>query len=103
MNNPIYIARENADNIQKSDIKIYIEVGTEDMLGLYRGAEFIHRILFDKKISHEFRIVYGADHIGPSLKERFINGFSFLNRVINNPKPDLEVTRNLSKKYARKS
>jgi len=103
MNNPIYIARENADNIQKSDIKIYIEVGTEDMLGLYRGAEFIHRILFDKKISHEFRIVYGADHIGPSLKERFINGFSFLNRVINNPKPDLEVTRNLSKQYSRNS
>ena len=97
MNNPLYIARENADKIRKSDIKIYIEVGTEDMLGLYRGAEFIHRILFDKKIRHEFRIVYGADHIGPSLKERFINGFSFLNRVINNPKPDLEVIRNLSK------
>lgn len=97
MNNPLYIARENADKIRKSDIKIYIEVGTEDMLGLYRGAEFIHRILFDKKIRHEFRIVYGADHIGPSLKERFINGFSFLNRVINNPKPDLEFTRQLSK------
>ena len=97
MNNPSYIARENADKIRKSDIKIYIEVGTEDMLGLYRGAEFIHRILFDKKIRHEFRIVYGADHIGPSLKERFINGFSFLNRVINNPKPDLEFTRQLSK------
>ena len=97
MNNPLYIARENADKIRKSDIKIYIEVGTEDMLGLYRGAEFIHRILFDKKIRHEFRIVYGADHIGPSLKERFINGFSFLNRVINNPKPDLDVVRNLTK------
>ncbi|MCK4778811.1 MAG: esterase [Candidatus Lokiarchaeota archaeon] len=97
MNNPLYIARENADKIRKSDIKIYIEVGTEDMLGLYRGAEFIHRILFDKKIRHEFRIVYGADHIGPSLKERFINGFSFLNRVINNPKSDLDVVRNLTK------
>jgi len=97
INNPIYVARENAEKIRESDIKIYIEVGTEDMLGLYRGAEFIHRILFDKKICHEFRIVYGADHIGPSLKERFINGFSFLNRVINNPKPDLDVVRNLTK------
>lgn len=97
INNPIYIARENADKIRESDIKIYIEVGTEDMLGLFRGAEFIHRLLFDKNISHEFRIVYGADHIGPSLKERFINGFSFLNRVINNPKPDLKIIKNLSK------
>ncbi|MHA1257667.1 MAG: hypothetical protein ACTSPS_18945, partial [Promethearchaeota archaeon] len=73
------------------------EVGTEDMLGLYRGAEFIHHLLFDKRIRHEFRMVYGADHIGPSLNERFINGFSFLNRVINNPKPDLKITKNLSK------
>lgn len=96
INNPIYIARENADKIRESDIKIYIEVGTEDMLGLYRGAEFIHHLLFDKKIRHEFRMVYGADHIGPSLKERFINGFSFLNRVINNPYPDQKITKNLS-------
>jgi len=97
INNPLYITRENADKIRESDIKIYIEVGTEDMLGLYRGAEFMHHILFDKKIRHEFRMVFGADHIGPSLKERFINGFSFLNRVINNPKPDLKITKNLSK------
>ena len=67
------------------------------MLGLFRGAEFIHHLLYDENIKHEFRMVYGADHIGPSLKERFINGFSFLNRVINNPKPDLEITKNLYK------
>ena len=67
------------------------------MFGLYRGAEFIHRILFDNEINHKFRLDYGADHIGPSLKEHFINGFSFLNRVINNPKPVLGITRNLSK------
>lgn len=97
LNNPIYLARENAEEIRKSETKIYIEVGTEDMLGLFRGAEFIHRLLYDLNISHEFRMVYGADHIGPSLKERFINGFSYLNRVINNPKPDLKITKNLSK------
>jgi S-formylglutathione hydrolase len=97
MNNPSYLAVKNAEKIRESDIKIYIEVGTEDMLGLYRGAEFIHRMLFDCKIDHEFRMVYGADHIGPSLKERFINGFSFLNRVIHNPKPDHKVTKNFTK------
>ena len=92
-NNPSYLAIKNASEIRSSDLKIYIEVGTEDMFGLYRGAEFIHRILYDNKINHEFRMVYGADHIGPSLAERFRNGFLFLNRVINNPKPDQETTR----------
>ena len=40
-----------------------------------RGAEFLHRILFDNQIRHEFRLVYGADHIGVSFRERLINGF----------------------------
>lgn len=103
MNNPSYLAMKNAEKIRNSNIKIYIEVGTEDMLGLYRGAEFLHRILFDNEINHEFRMVYGVDHIGPSLNERFINGFSFLHRVINNPKPDQEVTKNLSKIMLKRS
>jgi S-formylglutathione hydrolase len=97
INNPSYLAIKNTEKIRESDIKIYLEVGTEDMLGLYRGAEYIHRILYDNQINHEFRMVYGADHIGPSLKERFTNGFLFLNRVITNPKPDQGVTRNISK------
>jgi S-formylglutathione hydrolase len=82
-NNPAYIVRENMDKIRDSGIKIYIEVGTEDTYGLYRGAEFLHRVLFDNKISHEFRYVYNADHIGASMRERIINGFSFINRIIN--------------------
>ena len=82
-NNPAFIVRENIEKIRESGIRIYIEVGTEDTYGLYRGAEFLHRILFDNQIRHEFRLVYGADHIGVSFRERLINGFSFLNRLIN--------------------
>ncbi len=82
-NNPAYIVRENADKIRRSEIKIYLEVGTEDFFGLFRGAEFLHRALFDRNIRHEFRYVYGADHLGVSFRERISNGFSFLNRVIN--------------------
>lgn len=82
-NNPAYIVKENADNIRRSEIKIYLEVGTEDFFGLFRGAEFLHRTLFDRNVRHEFRYVYGADHLGVSFRERIINGFSFLNRIIN--------------------
>jgi S-formylglutathione hydrolase len=82
-NNPAYIVRENADKIRNSDIKIYLEVGTEDFFGLFRGAEFLHRILFDCNIRHEYRYVYGADHLGISFRDRITNGFSFLSRIIN--------------------
>ncbi len=91
INNPTFIASEKAKEIRESGVKIYFEVGTEDMLGLYRGGEFLHRVLYDNKINHEFRYVYGANHIGPSLKERFLNGYSFLSRIINNPHPDKNV------------
>ncbi len=90
-NNPAYIVRENAEKIRNSDIKIYLEVGTEDFFGLFRGAEFLHRILFDRNIRHEFRYVYGADHLGVSFTERIINGFSFLNRIINPLEEPIEV------------
>jgi S-formylglutathione hydrolase len=82
-NNPAYIVRENPDKIHDSGIRIYIEVGTEDSFGLYRGADFFHRVLFDRNIPHEYRLVYGADHVGVSFRERLINGFSFLDRIIN--------------------
>jgi len=84
-NNPAYIIRKNAEKIRDSGIKLYLEVGTKDFLGLYRGAEFLHRLLFDNSISHEFRLVYSGDHIGITLKERFNNGLLALNRFINPP------------------
>ena len=88
INNPMYILKENAATIKQSGIKIYFEVGTEDFFGLYRGAEFLHQLLLDHNIKHEYRVVYGGDHVGPSLKERFINGLSFLNRILNPPDKD---------------
>jgi hypothetical protein len=69
--------------IRDSGIKIYIEVGTEDQFGLHRGTEFIHRALFDRNIPHEYRLVYGAEHVGISFRERLVNGFSFIERIVN--------------------
>ena len=96
-NNPIYIAKEKAKEIRDSGIKIYFEVGTEDMLGLFRGGEFMHRIMVDYGIPHEFRYVLGANHIGSSLKERLFNGYSFLNRMITNPDPDKQMKKIIAK------
>lgn len=90
VNNPASILSNNPEKIRESDLKIYLEVGTEDMFYLFHGTEFLHRILYDNNIKHEFRYVYGADHVGSSFRERLINGFSFLKRVLDLPDPNLD-------------
>lgn len=93
INNPAYILKKNAKKILNSGIKIYLEVGALDFLGLYRGAEFLHRILYENNIRHEFRIVFDGDHVGVSLNERYANGFSFLNRIYNPLEETLEARK----------
>ena len=88
INNPMYIVKENLEKIKKSGIKIHIEVGTEDLFGLYRGTEFLHQLLLNLNIKHEYRLVYNGDHVGPSLEERFFTGFGFINRILNPPDED---------------
>jgi len=90
-NNPATIVRDNTDAVRASGIKIYIEVGSEDVYEFHRGTSFLHHALYERGIRHEYRYVYGADHVGASLKWRYRDGFAFLNRVINPPPPDAEV------------
>ena len=68
-------------------LSIYLEVGDQDLLLLYldQGTEFVHRVLFDAGISHEYRLVKGADHVGASVGPRFLDALSFIGRQINPP------------------
>jgi len=90
-NNPAAIVRDNADAVRASGIKIYIEVGSEDVFEFHRGTNFLHQALYERNIRHEYRYVYGADHVGASLAGRYCDGLAFLNRVINPPPLDPEV------------
>ena len=81
-NHPSYIARDNLGILMESGLQIYIEVGDEDRYGLFRGAEVLHRLLFDAGIKHEYRLVRGADHGGESLAERVTNALGFIGRVL---------------------
>ncbi len=83
-NNPATIA--SRDPARLYDLPIYLDVGDQDMLYLTEGAEFLHRILFDAGIGHEFRMVHGADHVGPSLAPRLIDALGFLGRQIVPPR-----------------
>jgi S-formylglutathione hydrolase len=84
-NNPANLAISNADKIRASGLAIYIEAGDEDVFNLHDGAEFLHRILWDLDISHEYHLVRGADHVGPSLAPRMRSTYSWVGSVLKSP------------------
>lgn len=81
-NNPATMAKRNARAIRDAGIQIYLEAGDEDMFWLYEGTEFLHRILYDNKVPHEYHLVRGADHLGPSVNDRIRESLLFLSRVL---------------------
>lgn len=87
-NNPASIAKENAKRIRESGLKIYLECGDEDYLNLAEGTEFLHQILWNCDIRHEYHLVRGANHLGRTLKPRMIESLKFIERVLNPPEPE---------------
>jgi hypothetical protein len=81
-NNPASIARDNADAIRGSGLRIYLEAGDEDELNLHDGSEFLHRVLWDLDIAHEYHLVGGAGHVGPSLPVRLLECFRWLGAAL---------------------
>lgn len=86
-NNPAAIVRDRAERLREADLALYLECGDADSFGAHHGAEFLHRALFDHGISHEYRLVRGADHIGPSLPDRFRDALGFLGKALAPPSP----------------
>lgn len=82
-NNPATIAKKDPQRLL--GLGIYLDVGDQDMFYLDQGTEFLHRILFDAGISHEYHLVKGADHVGASLGPRFLDAMAFIGREINPP------------------
>jgi S-formylglutathione hydrolase len=93
-NNPASIAAQDPNRLV--GLGIYLEAGDQDMFFLHHGTEFLHRLLFDAGIAHEYRLVRGAEHVGPSIAPRFIDAMRFIGRVINPPSwinPEVLATR----------
>jgi S-formylglutathione hydrolase len=87
-NNPANIALAGAERIRSSGLGLYLDCGDEDSFNLNEGTEFLHRILYDQKIPHEYHLVRGADHLGRTLGPRTREGLNFLGRIVNPPPPD---------------
>jgi S-formylglutathione hydrolase len=81
-NNPASRARANAIAIRGSGLAIYLEVGDEDFLNAHDGAEFLHRVLWDLDISHQYRLIRGADHGGPTFIPRIRDAFAWIGSIV---------------------
>lgn len=79
-NHPPTLARDKAEVLKESGLKIYFEVGNADELGLYRGAEFLHDTLTNATIAHEYRVVHGAEHEDDTLPARLTDAVRFIGR-----------------------
>lgn len=82
-NNPANRARANSASIRKAALAIYIDAGDEDFLNAHDGAEFLHRLLWDLDISHEYHLVRGADHGGPTMRPRMRAMYTWVGSVMN--------------------
>jgi S-formylglutathione hydrolase len=85
--NPANMAIDNRARILGEGLQIYVEVGDLDMFHLDEGNEYLHRVLWDHQIPHEYRLVHGADHLGKSLQPRLRDGLRFLTAHVLNPPP----------------
>jgi S-formylglutathione hydrolase len=83
-NHPTAIIKKDPSRLL--GLGIYLEVGDQDLFFIDHGTEFVHRVLFDAGISHEYRLVKGADHVGPSLIPRTLDAFAFIGRQLTPPK-----------------
>ena len=90
-NNVATIAVNRADQLRAAGQGIYIEAGNEDSFYLHEATEYLHRIIWDQKIQHEYHLVHGADHVGRTIRPRAMEAFEFLARILNPPPPDPEV------------
>lgn len=82
-NNPANRAMRNAGRIRERDLAICIEAGDDDFINVHDGAEFLHRVLWDLDISHEYRLTRGADHVGPTLIPRMREMYVWLASVLH--------------------
>lgn len=82
-NNPATIAHRDPRRL--IDLGVYLDVGDQDLLYLNQGVEFLHRVLFDAGVAHEYRLVQGGEHVGPSLSPRLADALGFIGRRLDPP------------------
>jgi len=71
-------ARAHAHEIRQARLPILIDCGAQDEFLLHEGAEYLHRVLTELDIRHEYRLVKGAGHQGPEADLRTLEAIRFI-------------------------
>ena len=90
-NNPATLVARRAAELRAADLRIFLEAGDADMFWLYEGTEHLHQALWRERVRHEYRLYYGADHVGRSLGARTEAAYRFLASTLVDPEPDPAV------------
>lgn len=89
--NPANIVERQAARIRESGLAILIDVGDQDFFNLQMGTEFLHRVMWDNGVPHDYHLVRWADHVGQTVRPRIVDSLAFLARSMNPPEPDEQV------------
>ncbi len=87
-NNPANLARTNAHRLRDARLAIYIDAADRDFLNAHDGAEFLHRVLWDLDLSHEYHLVRDADHGGPTMRPRLRAMLRWFGTILHPTPPD---------------
>lgn len=80
--NSVYgIIRKNYNNIIKYSPGVFFDCGQDDEFSLHDGAYYLHRLLSDLSIAHEFRSVPGANHADKHVDTRRDHAVKFLGKA----------------------
>jgi len=99
-NNPANRARANAQQIGASGLAIYLEAAAHDFLNAHDGAEFLHRVLWDLDIVHDYHLLRDADHGGPTMRPRLERLFAWISGIWN-PAPVDEQAEQSAEEWLR--
>lgn len=93
-NNPATMVVDNAERLRASGLGIYLEAGDEDVFLLHEATEFLHRVLFDHGIRHEYRLLQWEDH-GTNYTDRHVAILRYFGNIMNPPpvKPGMAAAR----------
>lgn len=71
-------AVRNAGALRAGSLAIYLDAGAADALNAHDGAEFLHRVLWELDVRHDYHLWGDADHVGPSLLPRLEAAFGWV-------------------------
>lgn len=76
------IVRGNAAALRAEGPKIYFECGDADEFNLHDGASYLHRLMLDLSIPHQFRSIAGAGHADQHAAARQADAIRFIGAAL---------------------